>query len=268
MSPRILPFPRFRTRSRPSYPAMTEAAAAQFHRSKHRVAGKALRTSLLCGIRRASISLIAFRLGARSVRALGVSRGIHRIGALAWAVNAMRSSIPCNEVADVLTEQEVDADLRAHWGDRDKLSPSLRRRYDAERELRLDLAKKGQKPAPWIVEEIRAGAWFVRQRGILLNIRRTRGRLARLKRDGYSFDAEHRLVAPALTRTRPPDRSRAQARPREHRPARRASASSRDGPSRSDDDDPHNLGAPRAFAAASTRAAVHLGRRRASVRPA
>ena len=62
-------------------------------------------------------------------------------------------------------------------------------------------------------------------------MRGNQAKLARWKREGYSFDAEHRLVAPALARIDAPERRENAARPRERRPAtRRARAPTGDDP--------------------------------------
>jgi hypothetical protein len=90
-----------------------------------------------------------------------------------------------------------------------------------EAELRANLAAKGEEPADWLIAEIRSGRWKQRQRQNMRNLQRNQVRLVRLKREGYTFDAEHRLVAPALTRIHAPLR-RAVARPRERRARRTA----------------------------------------------
>jgi hypothetical protein len=163
---------------------------------------------------------------------------------------------------------DVDAVLRAFWGEPDELPPDRRRWYEQEHRLRISLAEKGEEPATWIILMIRTGAWEARQRQNRLNMRVNRGRLARLRREGYTFDAEHRLVAPCLAGVQPSgSRTVDQARPREHR-AKRATVAARDGPSRSEDDDPPDLSALRGFRAASNRMYVHVGRRMAAARTA
>jgi hypothetical protein len=109
-----------------------------------------------------------------------------------------------------------------------------------EAELRANLAAKGEEPAEWLVDEIRSGAWKQRQRQNMRNLQRNQVRLVRLKREGYTFDAEHRLVAPALTRIDAPLR-RDVARPRERRPRNRSTRQAR-APSRDPDEPEPPLG--------------------------
>jgi hypothetical protein len=103
----------------------------------------------------------------------------------------------------------------------------LRRRYEAERELRLSLNAKGELPATWIVEAIRSGEWERRQKRNMQALLHDRAKLSRWKRAGYTFDEQHRLVAPALTRIHVPERRESVSRPRERRAGRagRAGAS-------------------------------------------
>jgi hypothetical protein len=156
------------------------------------------------------------------------------------------------------------ADHAAYWDVLGPLTPAQRRWRDFERELRTNMAAQGrQVPAANdpIIAEIRSGAWESRQRRNMQNLLRNRARLAQWKREGYSFDAEHRLVAPALTRIRKPV-VRAPERPREQKARTRSTSSSRDGPSEPSDEPP--LVVPlRGFRPASVRMVQHLERGRA-----
>jgi hypothetical protein len=132
-----------------------------------------------------------------------------------------------------------------------------------ERELRTNCASQGcGVPAADdpIIAEIRSGAWEKRQQRNMQNMLRDRAKLAQWKREGYSFDVEHRLVAPPLTRV--PERREPVASPGEQgRRARRSSA-----PSRGSSDDPDLEPPPetwRGLAAASVRMVQHCERRRA-----
>jgi hypothetical protein len=103
---------------------------------------------------------------------------------------------------------------------------------EAERKLRADYDELGLVPAAWLVDEVRSGEWRKRQRRNSQAIRRNRARLAQLKRDGYTFDSERRLVAPALAKIHKPERRENGTRPRERRSRRTVrTAASRDDPS-------------------------------------
>jgi hypothetical protein len=115
-----------------------------------------------------------------------------------------------------------------------------RRRYETERKYRLECAERGYEPTPddWVITDIRSGEWERRRKRSMQNLLHDRARLTRLKREGYSFDAEHRLVAPALTRIEVPEPRESGARPRERRAATPRSGSRA---SRSDPDEPGDL---------------------------
>jgi hypothetical protein len=136
------------------------------------------------------------------------------------------------DVADAVRARSL-ADWEAYWNAQGPLSAPQRRWRKFERELRINCAAKGcGVPAaddPTIAE-IRCGIWERQQRENMRRLLRDRAKLALWKREGYSFDADHRLVAPALTRVQAPERREPVARPRERR-AGRASTSSRDDPS-------------------------------------
>jgi len=100
---------------------------------------------------------------------------------------------------------------------------------DAERKLWAWCDANGEQPNPKIIAKMRSGDWQARQRQNLQKLRQTQTRLALLRRDGYTFDREHRLVAPALTRIHAPAPLDNVSRPRERRP-RRSSTSSRGSP--------------------------------------
>jgi hypothetical protein len=127
------------------------------------------------------------------------------------------------------------ADWRMYWDWLGAPSAAQRRWRDFERDLRISLAKEGQLPAQWLIAEIRCGKWEKRQRLIKRNMLRHQAKLATWKREGYTFDAEHRLVAP--------EPRESGSRPRERRTRRRGGAvrtrpgASRDGPGLSESDD-------------------------------
>lgn len=133
--------------------------------------------------------------------------------------------------------------LHAYWGEPAELPRDLRRRYEVERKYRLGCLNRGCVPddGDWEIREIRSGQWERRTKRNDRNIRRDQAKLAQWKRDGYSFDAEHRLVAP------PSPSSRATARPREHRARRRTTTratragASRDGPGEPEPEPPDDL---------------------------
>jgi hypothetical protein len=94
----------------------------------------------------------------------------------------------------------------------DELTAGERRsRFEAE--LRAALAARGEQPAEWLITEIRSGVWERRQRRNMRNLLLNRAKLAQWKRDGYSFDEKHRLVAPHVS-----DVKKRRERPRESRP--------------------------------------------------
>jgi hypothetical protein len=131
------------------------------------------------------------------------------------------------------------ADCEAYWNAQGKQLRAAQERWRAhEREWRANLAAQGLLPAEWLVADIRSGAKERRDQRNMQALLHDRARLARLKRDGYSFDANHRLVAPALARVHTPERRESEARPRGRR-ARR-SGSSRKSPS-SEPDEPADL---------------------------
>ena len=122
--------------------------------------------------------------------------------------------------------REVDAALRAYWGDPAKLSRVMRRRYELERKYRLECAERGYEPTPddWVVAEMRSGEWERRTSRNMQNLLRDRAKLAKWKREGYWFDEERRLQPPPAIVPVAAHHENV-ARPRERR-ARRASSSS------------------------------------------
>jgi hypothetical protein len=138
------------------------------------------------------------------------------------------------EPGDVLARSH--ADCEAYWDALGPLTTAQKRWRMSERVMRVELALAGDLPADWLIPMIRSGKWEKRQQRNMQNLLRDRARLAMWKREGYSFDEEHRLVAPA--------RREPVARPRERRARRRTTArrtragASRDGPGESDLDPP------------------------------
>lgn len=125
------------------------------------------------------------------------------------------------------------ADCEAYWDAQGALSVEQERWREDERELRTNLAGKGLLPNPSVIAKIRSGEAERSSIEARRNMLRNQARLASLKQAGYSFDAEHRLVAPALTRIHTPARRVSC----ERRPAgrSRARAPSGDDPSPSPD---------------------------------
>jgi hypothetical protein len=113
-----------------------------------------------------------------------------------------------------------------------------------EAELRSNLAAQGEEPADWLIAEIRSGRWKQRQRQNMQNLLRNQVRLVRLKREGYTFDSKHRLVAPALTRIHAPLRRESGGRPRGRRVRRSARTGARGDPHLPDGDEDLDAGAP------------------------
>jgi hypothetical protein len=135
--------------------------------------------------------------------------------------------------------RESLADHRAYWDSQNPLTraqmrwkafeESFRRNLVAQAETRADVM-----PNPRIVDEVRSGQWEQRQRRNLENMLRSRARLAQLRRDGYTFDAEHRLVAPrALPR---PATRRRECRPQRLGSVARSTRSTRGSPAREPDE--------------------------------
>ena len=153
------------------------------------------------------------------------------------------------------------ADCQAYWLALGTLTAAQKRWREHEREWRTNLAAQGLLPAEWLVADIRSGAKERRDRQSMQNLLRDRARLASLKQAGYSFDAEHRLVAPALTRIHVPA-LRPGERPRERRSSTRSSGR----PSRGDPDpepEPPPVEVWRGVRAASVRMHTRLARQRA-----
>jgi hypothetical protein len=157
------------------------------------------------------------------------------------------------------------ADWAAYWNAQGPLNAGQRRWRYFERELRINCAAKGCEvpdAGDRSIAEIRCGKWEQRQRESMHNLSRDRARLARWKREGYSFDEEHRLVAPALSRSKAPERRENAARPRERRPATRRRTTSRAGPDEPSPESDPPIKVWRGLAAVSVRMVQHCGRRR------
>jgi hypothetical protein len=156
------------------------------------------------------------------------------------------------------------ADCEEYWNAQGTLTAAQKRRREFERELRTNCAAQGcGVPAANdpIIAQIRSGEWERRQKRIGRQMRRDQAKLAQWKREGYSFDAEHRLVAPP--RTELPEGREPIASPGEQgRRARRAPRWSRGS---SDDPDlpPPPVKTWRGVEAASVRMVQHCERRRA-----
>jgi hypothetical protein len=155
------------------------------------------------------------------------------------------------------------ADCEAFWDALKPLSPAQERLREFERELRTNCAAAGcGVPAAddSIIAEIRSGAWERRQKRIGRDMSRDRAKMTQWKREGYTFDEDRRLVAPALTRIAPSRGTSRENRPQGRRVARSGS-NSRDGPS--DESDLPPVAPLRGFTAASIRMVQHYERRRA-----
>jgi hypothetical protein len=134
-------------------------------------------------------------------------------------------------------------DCNAHWDEQGELTAEQKRRKfeeetfrrglavnakTAERDLGLsaEAAVLAAKPVEWAIELIRSGESerlrVEGRRNYLMN----RAKLARWRREGYTFDAEHRMVAPSTARI-------SHRGERERRPAtaRRSSTRTRSGSS-------------------------------------
>jgi hypothetical protein len=108
-------------------------------------------------------------------------------------------------LAQSLTEHVADWD--ALQADQDgELSTAQKRWKEHELEWRMNLAKQGQMPAVWLIADIRSGKKEQRDRANMENFLRNQAKLAKWRREGYSFDAEHRLVAPQAPRIHIPRR--------------------------------------------------------------
>jgi hypothetical protein len=114
------------------------------------------------------------------------------------------------------------ADCEAYWNAQGRLSAAQERWREHERQWRTNLGTWGLLPAERLVADIRSGEKERRDQQNMRNLQRSKARLAQWKREGYTFDEEHRLVAPALARidgaeprepeTRPQERSRTASR--------------------------------------------------------
>src|SRR6478672_12033027 len=101
---------------------------------------------------------------------------------------------PQPEQHELLLDESL-VEWTAYWDARGPLTAALERRKAWEYKVRCEFAARGLKPLPWVADEIRSGkAERIRNRS-LRNLVRNRAILARLRRQGYTFDAEHRLVA-------------------------------------------------------------------------
>lgn len=137
---------------------------------------------------------------------------------------------------------ESRKECAAYWDQLGPLTAAQKRRKAHELAWRKNLAAAGAMPTPELIADIRSGEKDRRDHQSMQNLLRSRARLAQWRRDGYSFDAEHRLVAPQ----RPNSNGPRPTRPRESRsrrsetrsPAGSSSARGPDRPPPSSDDDP------------------------------
>jgi hypothetical protein len=146
------------------------------------------------------------------------------------------------------------AEWQAYWGSLEKLTPAQNRRQKVELEYRLGLIKLGQLPLASQIDEIRSGVYERQKAESLRNMYRNRARLAMWKRQGYTFDAQHRLVAPrsvgTVLRTRP-QRSARTSRTITAGRARRSRSTSKSSPDGSSSDGKPHPGRPLAGARVS-----------------
>jgi len=146
------------------------------------------------------------------------------------------------------------AEWHAHWDVLGPLTRQLERRKALEYEVRCNFAAKGQVPRSWVADEIRSGEFERRRARSLRNLAHRAALRDMWRRQGYTFDSEHRLIAPRnppIVRRRPG--VAIAARPREQ--GRGRSRVTRAGPK--DDPDP-----PSAAAGLSHPAAVAASLRR------
>jgi hypothetical protein len=146
---------------------------------------------------------------------------------------------PLEDVAEPATAERVAveslAEHAAYWSSLGELTPAQKRWSASELEWRKNMAAKGDKPVEWLIGEIRSGRRERQQQRNMRNLLRDRARLAMWKREGYTFDAEHRLVSPvARSFTGRRGVSREQ-RPQTHRDGR-SGGTSRDNPRLGDDE--------------------------------
>jgi hypothetical protein len=128
----------------------------------------------------------------------------------------------------------------AYWDEQGPLTAEGERRKRLEEEWRRNLVAAGSTPAEmmpasWLIRDIRSGKYERDYNRWERNLWRNQVRRAMWRRQGYTFDAEHRLVAPPGRQPRVPTRPvTVAARPRER--ARGRSRVTRAGPS--DDSEP------------------------------
>jgi hypothetical protein len=141
------------------------------------------------------------------------------------------------------------AEFAVYWDSLGELTPAREGWKAFELELRKNLVGQAQTreaamPATWLVKEIRCGRWEKRQQRNLRNLWRNQARLMQWRRKGYTFDSEHRLVAPqrpCTSRPRQEGRAPRSRRQRTHVRARE--------PTRKPDDDPEPESPGRRFCA-------------------
>ena len=114
----------------------------------------------------------------------------------------------CVERSPALLDEESRASLledslaavSAYWDARPLTAEGKRRKLEEEKVRRhlvanANIAADGM-PAGWLIEQIRSGeSERLRAEG-RRNYLMNRAKMARLRREGYTFDTEHRLVAP------------------------------------------------------------------------
>jgi hypothetical protein len=138
----------------------------------------------------------------------------------------------------VTLKRQSLAECETYWNAQGALSAAQKRSREKEREFRTACAAQGIPPNPSIIAKIRSGEFERQAKQAKQRNQEHLDYLARLRREGYSFDAEHRLVAPALTRIHAPERRENVARPRERRPTARQRARAPSGDDPSPESDP------------------------------
>jgi hypothetical protein len=126
------------------------------------------------------------------------------------------------------------AEHAAYWNSLGALTPAQKRWKAHELAWRKNLAAAAQTraeamPATWLIASIRSGEKERRDQRSMQNLLRDRARLAQWRREGYSFDSEHRLVAPQRPTGGRPRHEGRESRPSRRRSGTRASPSGDEG---------------------------------------
>ena len=112
-----------------------------------------------------------------------------------------RSPASLEEESRALLLRDSLAELSAYWDAQGHLTAEQKRRQLEEEKWRRQLAAKAESaaeamPAGRLIEQVRSGeSERLRAEG-RRNYLMNRAKLARWRREGYTFDAQHRLVAP------------------------------------------------------------------------